>query len=120
MYGDNDVAYKTLGLQFEGALRIVYKTLTGGGNFDVFLDVLVTIWQVYSVIAFLLSGLFLFGLIYAKIRYAHYAEIEQQLLRDAEAAYAREYATASGNRRWQDALGHIESDNPNDWRLAII
>ena len=120
MPGGNEVAYKTLGLQFEGALRVVYKAVTGGGNFDSFVDVLVTIWQVYSIIAFLLSALFLFGLIYAKIRYAHYAEIEQQLLRDAEAAYAHEYSQSSENRRWRDALAHIESENPNDWRLAII
>ena len=80
-----------------------------------------TIWDVYSVIAIILSFLFIIGFIYAKIRYAQLVEIEDQQLREAEEAWAHAYGGAvSKNTRWDEIQRHIAGDNPNDWRLAII
>src|SRR5690606_1764590 len=47
--------------------------------------------------------------------------IEDQQIAEAEAAWAHTYGGAvSENNKWADIQKHIASDNPNDWRLAII
>lgn len=105
-------------LNIEGLFSILYnilfRTIPGLEPF------LTSFWYVYSILAFLISALLLFGLVYAKIRYTQLAEIEQETLRQAEASYTKQHGESSKNTRWQDALKHADSDNPNDWRLAII
>lgn len=121
MPDENDIIYYNYGVDVESIFRAIYNLFTGGaGNADGFISALHTFWQIFSVFAFLLSALLLIGIIYAKIRHAKLVEIEQQQLKDAEAMYARKYAKSSENSRWQEALTHSDSDNPNDWRLAII
>lgn len=121
MPDENDIIFYNYGIDLDGIFRAVYNLFTGGGgSADGFISALHTFWLVFSIFAFLLSALLLVGIVYAKIRFAQLIEIEQQQLRDAEALYARKYAGSSGNTKWEETLTHSESDNPNDWRLAII
>lgn len=121
MPDENDIIYDSYGVDVEAIFQAIYDLFTGGaGNADNFIASFNTFWQVYSIFAFLLAALLLIGIVYSKIRYSQLVEIEQQQLRDAEAMYARKYAKSSENMRWQEAQAHGDSDNPNDWRLAII
>lgn len=101
-------------------IRALYESVVGG-DWQGFVDTLLTIWSIYSIIALLLSLLFFIGYIYAKIRYGQLSEIEQEALRKEEEAWAERYGIAvTRNSRWNDVEKHVAANDPNSWRLAII
>ncbi|MBI4086792.1 hypothetical protein HY416_02300 [Candidatus Kaiserbacteria bacterium] len=77
-------------------------------------------WYIFSIASFAFSALLLLGIVYSMIRFSQLAEDEQGLLRDAEHAYRTAHAAASDNTQWPQILAHVSSDDPNNWRLAII
>lgn len=82
-----------------------------------FLDIL---WSVYVIIALLLSILMLVLYAYASTRRWQYYALGDKELRDAEDLYDEVYRGIKKTSRLDDVLKHIDSDNPNDWKLAII
>jgi len=104
------------------AARGVYDffvALTGGGT-EGFLSTVQTIWAVYSVFAFALSALFIYGIIYSYLKLSEYSEIKTQKIADEEKRWRQLHDPEQGNRRWREVEEHVLSNNPNDWKLAII
>lgn len=127
MPDENDIVYNSYGVDlvslFEWIREFFRSFFSGGGDsgIGVFLNSLGFWWSVYSVIAILLSLLFFWGFIYAKIRLTQLGAIEMQKIRDEEAAWQQAYGTGQAeSSRWKDITTHISSENPNDWRQAII
>ncbi len=118
---ERDIAYTTPGLDITAFFQFILDLFKGGeeGAQGV-LGFFIGFWHVFSIISFMVSALLLFGIIYAKIRWEelHHAQIHRLDHLDHEYAHASSHG--SKNQRWEDALAHITSDNPNDWRLAII
>jgi len=77
-------------------------------------------WNIFSLIAFVFAGFFIFGTIYAMQRTSQLEAEEEASIRDAERLFSQINEGGSNNSRWQDVTTHIQSANPNDWRLAII
>ncbi len=90
--------------------------ISGSGIFNFFN----TLWSVYAIIAYLVCILFLTMYVYASVRKNLYSDLQTKALRDAEKLYNEQYRGAARNSRLKDVLVHIDSDNPNDWKLAII
>lgn len=123
MPDENDIVYDTYGLDLIGLIRALLESILGigTGGVNAFFDAVAYWWNIYSILALLLSLLFFAGFIYAKIRYAQLAELVGEMLKAAEEEWARAYGgEAKGNSRWADVEQHVLSENPNDWRLAII
>ncbi len=78
------------------------------------------IWSVYAFLAYLVSIILLVIYIYATMRWNHYQEVQSQQHRDLEALYDQHYRGVRKNSRLQEVYLHIDSTNPNDWKLAII
>lgn len=78
------------------------------------------LWNIYVVLAYLASIIMLVLYVYATMRWNHYLELQAQELRDLEALYDEYYRGVHKNSRLQQVFQHIDSDNPNDWKLAII
>ncbi len=117
---ENDLVYETYGLDIVALVRYLLEKL-GGGDWESILATLKTIWNIYSIIAIILSLLFFLGFVYAKIRYGELSEKEQERLREAEQKWAERYGGATPARgRWQEIQGHMRDDNPNSWKIAII
>ena len=95
--------------------------LLGGISVHSWMGVLSTIWSVFIVFSYLISFIFLVLYIYASIGYARLDEEEDEHIRHGEEAYA---ARMSGGNKISDRFAelkeHLESENPNDWKLAII
>lgn len=83
-------------------------------------SLLTTVWVVYAVLAYLAAGLFLYLFIYATVRKGQLDELQDELLKKGEELYDEQYRTGPKNDRLADITQHIASDNPNDWKLAII
>lgn len=123
MSDENDIIYTQPGLDIGAILRWFYELITGSDtSVDGVVGTFYEFWQIFSIIAFAFAGLFLFGIIYAKLRTHELEEAVDHALEEAEHLYAHTYSAQSHskNERWDQAVAHAESDNPNDWRLAII
>jgi hypothetical protein len=57
---------------------------------------------------------------YASTRRNQYYILGDKELRDAEELYDAQFRGVQKSGRLNDVLQHIESSNPNDWKLAII
>lgn len=85
-----------------------------------FFEFLKSLWTVYAILAYLLC-IFMLGLyVFASIRRNLYVGLLTQGLRDQEQMYEELYGEGVKNSRLKDVFTHTESDNPNDWKLAII
>ncbi len=117
---ENDIVYDTYGLDFASIFRWLYEKLLGG-DWDAFKDTLAFWWDVYSVIAILLSLLFFVGFVYAKIRYGELRAVQDHALHHAEEAWAQRHANKdTKNTRWNSIQLRVSENSPESWRLAII
>ncbi len=72
--------------------------------------------MVVLVIAAIFSALLVSGVVYAVIRTNQIRARETRRIRDA----IPKSLPPLRNERWERVLTHVNSDNPNDWRIAII
>lgn len=117
-----DVTYSETPINVVPYLRQFAEFLMGS-EYDVsgFFGVIETTWYVWTVLAYLISFAFIYGIIYASIRTNQLDELETEHLKKQEELFQQTYGGGGEkNDKWQDILRHIESDNPNDWKLAII
>ncbi len=104
-------------LNFLALLKLLTGGLFSSGSPFGFL---VTIWSVYSFLALLASGAFIFGIIYAYMRFNEIAQAIDDGHERAHALWKELHGGGPKNARWMEVQTHIDSGNPNDWKLAII
>jgi uncharacterized membrane protein len=78
------------------------------------------LWDIYTVLAYLASLIFLVIYIYATIRWNEYLAIQAKLNRDEEDLYDEYYRGMKKHSRLEEVFMHSVSEDPNDWKLAII
>jgi hypothetical protein len=84
------------------------------------LSIVDIIWTIFAFLAFIVSGIMLALYAYASTRRWQYYQLGTQELRDAEDLYDEMYRGVKKNDRMKDIFIHLDSLNPNDWKLAII
>ncbi len=139
MYDENDIPFNTYSLDFLAFVDFVYAKIVAGINFvnsggatgvggasgsvwspGILFDTLSTIWGVMVVVSWLVSGLLIFGLIYAYIRHGQLGEASSEIIKRQEEAYAKYYLRDTKNTRWLDVQANMEKENPSNWKLAIL
>ncbi len=111
---------QAFGIDPNGPVKVIYENVTNS-DWSTFLAVADHWWTIYSVIAIFFSFLFVSGFVYAKIRHGELSEIEQEKLREVEAAWAlRHERPESRNVRWEAIQKRVAENNPESWRIAII
>jgi hypothetical protein len=85
-----------------------------------FLGLINIVWNIYVFFALLFSILMLAGYAYASTRRWQYYALGDKELRDEEDLYDEMYRGVKKTSRLDDVYKHIASQNPNDWKLAII
>jgi hypothetical protein len=117
---DNDLIYDSYGVDLLGILRYIYEALTGS-NWDSLIETILYWWNVYSIIALLLSLLFFIGFVYAKIRYAQLSDMEHHKIHESEKAWARRYSNSgTKSAKWDVIQKRVLELSPESWRIAII
>ena len=87
---DNDIIYNQYTPDFLGIIRRIYEGVSGSdASADGFIARILTLWDVYSILAFLLSLLFIIGIIYSYIRLG---PVSYTHLRAHETRYTIAYA----------------------------
>lgn len=122
MQGDtNDIPFSNYSIDFFGVFgRMFSGSGDGVSFFHTLFEKLVLFWNIYTALSLIASLVLLFGIIYAYMRAAQYAEAANEFIVSAERSYQQLYGSHTKNSRWEEILGHISTDNPNDWKLAII
>ena len=110
------------GIDITGVISSIFGGETGASFASIkgLLHVLGIVWSVYVVIAFALSILMLVLYAYASSRRWEYYALGDKELRAEEDLYDEVYRGIKKSSRLDDVLTHIDSENPNDWKLAII
>jgi hypothetical protein len=103
-------------------LRVIFGEdgLFAGFTQDGVLGFLGSVWSVYVVLAYICSFIFLILYIYASIEGDKYSDIEHDLIHAEEEAYAMKMSGGIKSDKFAELQAHLDSDNPNDWKLAII
>lgn len=81
---------------------------------------LTSLWTGVAILSYVVSAVMLGLYVYATVRKGQLDEIQDEMVAKAEELYDQQYRTGPKNDRLADILVHITSDNPNDWKLAII
>ncbi len=107
-------------------LTPLLQALFGGGGVagglmsPGFLHFLGSLWTVFVILSFTVSFIMLALYIYAAIETEKLEEHEHEHLAAEEEAYIMSQNGHAKSNRFADLQTHIASDNPNDWKLAII
>tara|TARA_B100000508_G_scaffold128485_1_gene114301 strand:- start:3130 stop:3768 length:639 start_codon:yes stop_codon:yes gene_type:complete len=84
------------------------------------LGVLNSIWSVFAIFAYIVATVLIGLYVYASVHKKLYEDLQEQGLRDAEQLFDEQFRGVAKNSRLTDVFTHADSDNPNDWKLAII
>lgn len=113
----------------------IYELLSGQffPSWDSIKEFIFAFLEFIKPVSIILSLLFLTGIIYCAIRtHAIFKEMEEKTHGAHEAGHAgahsephvdatpHEAAPTAANKRWGEISTHINSQNPSDWRLAIL
>ena len=94
--------------------------VTGFFSWDSVLHVLDILWSFYALLAYILAIILLVLYVYAATRYKQLLELREGIVEERERIYDERYRSNPKNSRLDDLNKHIISENPNDWKLAII
>ena len=89
-------------------------SLSGKGD-----AVLSLLWFLKNL-GWVLSALFLTGIVYALVKTEHIKKREKEELEEAELRASEGVESGERNEQWERALSFSESPNESDWRLAVI
>ena len=103
-------------------LRAIFGSdgLIGGVSQDGLLGFLSSAWSVYVVLAYIFAFIFLVIYLYAAIQEDKLSDIEHDLIHAGETAYAMKMSGGIKSDKFAELQAHLDSQNPNDWKLAII
>lgn len=108
-------------LDIEGGARFIYELfINRDGGSGALYETLADWWYVFAIFSFIVSALLLMGTVYAMMMAARLSEQEQEALRAAEHAWRHAHGAQTENAKWQRVMAHVSSENPSDWRLAIM
>ncbi|MBL7045643.1 MAG: hypothetical protein ISR99_01235 [Parcubacteria group bacterium] len=117
-------------LNVEYFLLLIYQLIFGQDILtNTIPDSVFVLWDIFRVVSTVLTLLLLTAVVYVAIRLRQIRKDEEQVFMDAaderkkrEEGLAQSSLTGTLNasEKWEQIVSHIGSENPNDWRLAII
>jgi len=123
---DGTVPSGDVGFESSNFLSDLWTSIFGGNEFWAWLfgggifGVLAWLWSIYTFIAYLLSLIFIILYIYATIRKEYFEGLIEQCVKDEQRIWNETHGKAKQFGRFDDIQRHALSENPNDWKLAII
>lgn len=120
MPDENDILFNQYSIDWSALISALLNSFSSNApsaaEVAAFFDVL---WLSFFVISLLVAAACFIGYVYAAIRFNQLAEAELEGLREQERLYQQLFG-GSHPSRFDDIKTHVASDNPNDWKLAVI
>lgn len=104
-------------LSLEYIFLQIYRLLSSGGDGGQFFLLLKDVWLGVIVVSSIAAIVLLLLFISIQKKIDALMEQEEELYKERAAAYAQ---GGAANPRWQEILELVNSDNPGNWRLAVI
>ena len=121
MPDQNDIVFEQYQIDFLAIARLIFEAVGGSGlSFDSLIAWLNSLWSTFVVFSFIVAALSLIGLIYAYIRSGQMGDLETEFFTGQEKLWHELNRGERGNTRFAAIEDQINTDNPNDWKLAII
>jgi len=120
MPDQNDIIYDQYTIDWEALVKTGLDFF-GGVNVSpaTVVDILGTVLMIGVGLAALVTVLCFVGYVYASIRINQLVEDSLERIQKQEKLW-QELAGSVVTSRFDDIKAHVASDNPNDWKLAII
>ncbi len=106
---------------------IVNAIFGGGGSgggasglFETIVNILTGLWTFYAFLAYAFVFFLLYLYVYASIEKAKLSEIQAERIKVHEEAFKMQSGEGARQDRFKELQDHVNSSNPNDWKLAII
>lgn len=103
-----------------GAFIQLFSEVWGGDPVGGVFGFISTAWSIYTITAYLIALLLLYIFIYSSIRIGRLTEELRAGIAAQEEAWRQNYGPVGKQSRFAVIAEHVESTNPNDWKLAII
>jgi hypothetical protein len=103
-------------LDIESLFTAIYFFLTGRDWAGV-LDFLVAAWDFANVASLFLAPILLFGIILVSIKMNQFMKMERA---EFDAEVARVGSESRESTRWRSVIDMVASDNPTEWRHAVL
>ena len=104
-------------LNIEYLFYQIYLLVTQGHfGTDTILGTIAYLWAWCAIISIIISSILFFILMYSKKKEHEIEHLEEEHFHTEGASYE----LPKKNERWEQIVVHVNSENPNDWRLAII
>jgi len=94
--------------------------LLSSSTFDGVIGFFDSLWTYFVIFSYIVSILLLVAFVYAAIHKKELDDIFTEQIERKEKLYAEKYKGGLKKNRLQEVDEHVSSDNPNDWKLAII
>lgn len=105
-------------INLEYFFLFIYNLVTGE-NIIALPDRAYELWSLFQIFSAILSTLLIFGIVYAVIRIWQIRK-EEVAIYGSRKSSQLEYVTQEGNKRWEKIMELASSENPKEWRLAIM
>ena len=92
----------------------------GSSFFNSLLNFTNDAWTIFTIVSYTFSIVLLFIYVYASTERKQLHLLHMEELKQRERIYDERFRSGPKNSRFADIEKHIASDNPNDWKLAII
>lgn len=130
-YREGEIEFQQYGIDISGILQSVWdyvrsffgfgSSLTDTTTYADVLQLIAGVLEVLAVIGILISLAMLYGWLYAAVRLKKYGdESDAALANEEKRWHERALGKQKQNPRRVDIATHSASDNPNDWRIAIV
>ena len=125
MPDQNDITFNQYSIDWPSLVGSITNFFSGGSGSsgltaESVLEIINALWVTLAILSFIFAALCFVGYIYAVIRFNQLAELETEQLLAQEQLYQQMYGAGKQPSRLDDITKHVSSDNPNDWKLAII
>ena len=124
MPDSNDIIFTSYSVDIRELIESIVRFF-GGNELSLvgFFELFGTVWLVLTIIGIILSILFIIIFIYASLKVNEFAGLEAKTWIMEPQRRWREREQRSDqhkNQRWADIEKRLETDNPSEWRVAII
>ena len=105
-------------IDIQQIFSFIYYAVTSGYGVNGIVEFFRTAWDFINFISLFLAPLLFFGVVYAVVRLHQVHKAEHE--RFHEAVQEAQHGIGKGNEKWQRIVDFVNTDNPTEWRHAVI
>ncbi|TSD03508.1 MAG: Uncharacterized protein Athens071416_189 [Parcubacteria group bacterium Athens0714_16] len=107
-------------INIEYIFRIIYSIFFDPEHYKIAYEYFLKFWGVYKILAVVFSLALLYGIVYCVNRIKQIRTEEEARLNELTEKTLLDFQGNPTNERWAQIKRHIDSNNENDWKLAIL